>query len=265
MERKNTTFVESDDDTDRQEDTREQTKIDYANIHLDEVFVTTFKKHCMNDVTAWRNKWDIQDNNIIFCKDCSRESIWRNAFHDNYKGTRVVASSFNGLIFPIFYELLTTLPNTSIVCNPCLEADDVAFLSTKRITASDSGFTKKVIIITNDNDYLQMRKENVNLFNLIGKGTNLETRSKGAPEIDLLIKILMGDSSDNIQAVFPKVGPKTAFKVASMTESDRNAWLASKGASCVERFKINERLVSFQCIPENLVQSFNEEYQFTFI
>jgi 5'-3' exonuclease len=34
----------------------------------------------------------------------------------------------------------------------------------------------------------------------------------GAAETDLQIKIIMGDNSDNIPAIFPKCGPKTAKK-----------------------------------------------------
>jgi 5'-3' exonuclease len=136
------------------------------------------------------------------------------------------------------------------------------YLTTKFIK-STTAFTKDVIIVTNDNDYLQLRQDGVFIYNLLGKnGTSLGTRSKGTPDVDLLIKVLMGDTSDNICSVHPKVGIKTAQKVANMTPEARLAWLKEKGAECVRRFDMNMKLVSFTYIPEDLVEMFYDTNEF---
>jgi 5'-3' exonuclease len=279
LERENTTFVKSDDENDdndendkndathdgrEKKEKEKEVAVDYATLYNNPEFVEMFKRHIVNDIASWRKKWSVADNNLIFCKDCSRDAIWRNDFHDNYKGTRVLASTFCGNIFSVFYEFLQELPNTMQLCSHRLEGDDIVYLTTQCISAPDTSFSKTIVILTNDNDYLQLRKEGVSIYNLQGKGTDLATRSKGTPELDLLIKILMGDVSDNISPVWPKVGPKTALKVASMSLQDREQWLRSKGQACVDQFVVNERLVSFACIPEELTVDFFNKYTFVF-
>ena len=109
-----------------------------------------------------------------------------------------------------------------------------------------------------------MIRPGIEIYNLIGNYTNLATRSKGTPEFDLLIKILMGDVSDNIPSVFPKVGPKTAYKIANMSKRDRDAWLTAKGNECFDQYKRNELLVSFVHIPKELCTLFNNNNTYTF-
>ena len=69
-----------------------------------------------------------------------------------------------------------------------------------------------IYIITSDKDYLQLSNNNVFLYNLAFKNISLNKSSTGNAKNDLEIKIIMGDSSDNIPSVFPKCGFKTALK-----------------------------------------------------
>jgi 5'-3' exonuclease len=74
------------------------------------------------------------------------------------------------------------------------------------------GFYKiNIHILTNDNDYLQVMYNNVNIINLDNK--DLKICSLGSPEIDLFVKILLGDKSDNISKVFERLGEKLAIKI----------------------------------------------------
>ena len=266
VQRKNAAFVNSDDENDTNEASENtdsnKVTVDYNNLHKNEEFVGFFKKHFLQDLTKLKKKWQSVSENILFCKDCSRDTIWRNDYHDNYKGTRVVGKTFNGEIFPVFYNIIET--EYKWLCLPLLEADDIAYLVVNNLLPleSESAFIKKIIVITNDNDYLQIRRPRLELYNLIGNYVNLETRSKGTPEYDLLLKIIMGDTSDNIPAIAPKIGPKTSAKIANMTEEERNAWIKAKGPTCIAAYENNKLLVDFRNIPQELQCAFYRKYIF---
>ena len=267
---KQTTFVDSDDESHGATDAKETSvkTIDYDNLHTNAEFIGFFKKHFLQDLEKLKKRWGVNTANIVFCKDCSRETIWRNAHHTSYKGTRVVAKSFNGEIFPIFYNII--INEYKCLSLPQLEADDVVYLLVNKLLPplaqeNPNPFQKQIIVITNDNDYLQMRRPNLQIYNLIGNGLNLETRSKGAPEYDLLLKVIMGDTSDNIQAICAKMGPKTAAKIANMSETERNAWIAAKGPACIAAYENNKRMVDFRNIPADLQNMFYDNFKFNII
>ena len=76
----------------------------------------------------------------------------------------------------------------------------------------------------------------------------------GKPLKDLQLKILMGDSSDNIPSVFPKCGIKTALKCVD----DPEYFKKKMGISIQyhEQYILNQTLVSFDKIPKELVSDF---------
>ena len=224
-------------------------------------FVEAFTRHFTADVKKWQKRWRV-GSNIVFCLDCPRSEIWRNDIYPGYKGTRVTGSSFDPSIFPIFYTLLMQ-KGYKTLAGPRLEADDVVYLVINQLLHMDP----TIIVLTNDNDYLQLRSmsDKISIHNMqtnVDK-SDLSARSKGSPELDLCLKIVMGDASDNIPAIAAKMGPKTALKLATEltvspqdTESTHAVIVAKLGGDCLERYKMNERLVSFQHIPDELAQHF---------
>lgn len=232
-------------------------------LHTNTEFIDVFFKHLTQDIKKWQKKWKVPHGNIIFGFDCTRGNIWRHAHHGSYKQTRVVSESFNGGIFPKFYEWFGIHKDAyGIECMEmdCLEADDVIFLGVQSIQRHQPNTS--VIVITNDNDYLQMRSATVQLVNAQFHDI-VERSSVGAPEHDLLAKILMGDHSDNIPPVAPKIGPVTARKLACQGKAFVEDWAQNKG--CFERYKNNERLISFACIPSELVNAFQNKYKWVIV
>jgi 5'-3' exonuclease len=167
-------------------------------------------------------------------------------------------ATFNPNIFSIFYTYADTLQLQKVGAH-ALEADDIVALVLRKIQSTCQ--EASVVIYTNDNDYLQLRSDGVCIHNLLSPkndACNLARRSQGTPEIDLCIKALIGDVSDNIPPVCAKIGAKTALKVASMSDAEREAWLTAKG--CLERYTTNTQLVSFQNIPEHLASALFSMY-----
>jgi 5'-3' exonuclease len=95
----------------------------------------------------------------------------------------------------------------------------------------------------------------VQLFNLTYRNIATGKGTTGNPETDLQMKIIMGDSSDNIPSVFPKCGPKTAQKCI-----DDPAFLLKKMTEKPEeyqkQYELNQLLVDFSKIPQELQKEF---------
>ena len=77
-------------------------------------------------------------------------------------------------------------------------------------------------------------------------------------EKNLLIKLLMGDKSDNIPPAIPKCGVKTAIKYCEDREK-----LAEKLAnrSVLEQFERNNTIINFDKIPTDLQAGFYTKYK----
>ena len=219
-------------------------------IEFDEKFEKTF----IQMVHGLGKTYGVPLSNIVFVKDCSREDIWRNDMYVQYKGTRVHAKIFNPEVFIATYRKV--LPKLCqeygchLVSGCRLEADDcIALLA--RYLRQDRTFDKDIVVITNDNDYIQLQKHDVMLRNLQGKC--LYERVGLDAETYLHQKQIMGDTSDNIIAIAPKIGPKTALKIIH-NESVRKKYLSNPETNA--RYELNKRLVDFDCIPDDLSQAF---------
>jgi len=241
----------------KNEETGEVTPIDHENLHENEAFTDALKKHMKAEFVKLQKKWKVPSSNVIFCNDCPRAEIWRNANYTDYKAGRVLASNFNKGIFPMIYQFLRSEGIWSVELGG-LEADDMVYIFSQKIHTMSPG--SKIIIITNDNDYLQMKAPHIELYNVQGKGTDLCTRSIGDPLVDLYMKICMGDKSDNIPPICAKMGIATAEKIARMTPEERDVWIDTKGADCRTQFEKNRRLISFAEIPADLITKVNEKY-----
>lgn len=225
-----------------------------ATAHIE--FMEAFKRHAHNDFDKLR--FQHKAGPLIIAMDCPRSDIWRMAIYPDYKGMRVIpvgadGVSFDSQIFQLFYAWIwKERPDIQVYYSPCLEADDCAYLLAKSMTARDPSM--KIICISNDNDYLQMKCDQISVYNL--KGDDISLRGCGDSGKDLMIKILMGDKSDNIPPVCPGIGPKTAEKLAGMSESEREAWLTKKAGSkeaWMPNYERNRMLIDWRCIPAHYV------------
>jgi len=218
----------------------------------DPVYVEAFFKHHEQNMKVLLKKYKIAPQNVIWCMDSPHDQLWRIPHHGEYKGTRNY-SNFDARIFPLFYKYLKDGKKNQVVFSS-LEADDVVALLCEKDP------THPTVIITNDNDYLQLCSPTTQVINMQGK--NLALRGSGDPKKDVLIKILMGDKSDNIPPVFPKCGLKTAQQIACMTQEELNHYLQEKGA--LEQFQKNKTLISFDSIPNPIREKFHDSYQVIF-
>jgi 5'-3' exonuclease len=220
-----------------------------------EQFVEKFKKTFVDTVKNLKKKLNIENENpfIIVGKDCRRQNIWRNEFYDKYKATRVNDDGFmGGPFFKMVYEdnMFQEGGARVVVKHPKLEADDCVAIFVKHVVENYPNANVK--IITSDKDYLQLAGPKVRIFNLGYKEISEETLG-GSAEADLFCKIVMGDTSDNIKSVLNKCGPKTALKCfKDRTYFDERM----KKENAYERFELNQKIIDFNFIPQNIIDEF---------
>ena len=234
-------------------------KIDVSieNIITNEVFMKAFYKHVDNDITKLCKKWKTDINNIVFCMDCMRCDIWRNDIYKDYKVSRTHSQNFNGQIFPLFYEYIRKL-NIQTANSDRLEADDVIYLTQNFLKTQ---VTNNIVIITNDNDFLQLVSDNVLVFNMQFK--ELKTRGTNNAETDLLVKAIYGDKSDNIPKIGSGITKEKALLIAQMSEQDRIAYL--KENIMYDNFLFNMKLISFENIPKELKTKYNKNIKINIV
>lgn len=227
-------------------------------LHLSPRFLHHVYQDIDNDILEMRNHWQTTHANIIFCRDCSRRTIWRNDHTENYKTQRPVKELFNPNMFSILTQYCKDRRYQELYMDK-MEADDIISLTKTRLRTM--GFYSDIIIITNDNDYLQLLDDQTHAYNMNHDRNNLRLRSAGSPEKDLLVKILMGDRSDNIPPVRPHLGPKKALKLAMLPGDELDRYLERH--NCKDAFERNRRLVDLQAIREDIQDVYHKNIDIT--
>jgi len=216
-------------------------------------FIISFFRHFENDMVKIVKKFKTLKSNIIFCCDCSRTDIWRNEIYKDYKLTRVKKQNFNSSIFVLFKNYISNHGYHYCECDT-LEADDITYIIQRKI--KDEFPNVSIIIITNDNDYLQMYDSHTTIINMQFKDISL--RIKSDPKIELEFKIIYGDKSDNIPKIQNGMNKENAFKLASMDTTDKHKYLNEN--NLMDKYLLNKTLVDLREIPDKLILDFNSKY-----
>lgn len=229
----------------------EKKVIDVPHVLSNTQFMTKFDKLFEDNLEKLRKPHNVAYTNIVFVKDCMRDHIWRYKHFASYKKSREERlETFNGDIFKYCYNTLIPRLQEKMgiqTCDHnCSEADDIIAVFTRHIRKERESCN--IVIVTNDNDYLQLIQDRVTIVNM--KNVNLKERLQYTPELYLRIKIIMGDKSDNIPSIFPKCGEKKAFQLAENDELLEERFQKIEGSR--EKFELNTLLIDTLRIPENI-------------
>lgn len=223
-------------------------EFDTETIIENQVYVSSFIKHMESDMKKICKKWKTSMDNIVFCLDCQRSDIWRNDIYSEYKGTRVQNANFNNKIFSVFMEFIKSR-NVKRANFDRLEADDVVYLIQDKLKQIG---TNHIIVITNDNDYLQIASHRTCIINMQFKDITL--RGQKNAKADLYHKAIYGDKSDNILKIAPFITKEKALEISKLSDSDIEQWLNDN--DIIDKFNLNMTLISFDNIPKNIVKDF---------
>lgn len=202
-----------------------------------------FEKHFENDILKLIKKFKTQKENIYFGVDCCRDNIWRNKYLNSYKEKRINNPEFNREIFDYFKNTIKNKFKLKLITGDNLEADDVIALLHKKLIGNE------IIIITNDNDYVQLKTLNTKIINMQFKDITINCKTDNF----VIHKALIGDKSDNIKRV-GKITKNQAEILITKPLKDITNWLEDN--NLLEEFNNNLKLIDFKLIPENLSKNF---------
>lgn len=228
--------------------------IDISTIIDNKEFIEKYSKMFIKCILELISKYNIIHENTYLIRDSLRENIWRYNFYKEYKGTRDThLTTFNKDIFKYTYNELLPLYikdyKFQVIFINTMEADDIIAVMCKYIKKKNTNIRQ--YIITNDNDYIQLCDANTIILNLQEK--EIKERVEYNPQLYLEVKIIKGDTSDNIQSIAKKVGPKTAYKLASSPELLQS--FLDKNQDARIKYELNRTLIDFNYIPIDLISN----------
>lgn len=171
----------------------------------------------------------IQPTRVLLIFDGEGNITNKKNLYADYKGTRKIKRITNWSTFDSLEEESESMQNQMVrlidylKCLPVsisiiskLEADDViAYLAPK---------FKQSIIVSADQDFLQMVSDNITVYSPIKKKyytPELVMNEFGLPPHNFLQKkVILGDTSDNVPKV-PKIGEKKIFKLFPELRGDK--------------------------------------------
>ena len=243
------------------DDQEELFKIDFST-HPE--YLAILSRCIVTNIRKYAKQFNVKIRDIILCADCPKRDIWRMSIYPNYKLHRLIQEPKGlnkGPLFKFLFDKL--IPNLmerkfcKLLRYHCAEGDDIIAISHKYIREKYP--TTKIIIVGSDHDLMQLIDDKTYLVNI--QNQLLNEKSEGSKK-DLYLKILLGDTSDNIHSVFEKTkgdkhlakgfGVKTAklFRDdVKLLKEKLEQYPAAK-----EKLKLNTQLVDFKYIPA-LVQN----------
>ena len=199
-------------------------------------------------------------NRVIIGYDC-RGGYWRHSLYPQYKSSRKESRSKSIVDFDLFFpvadkfkkDFIEAYPNFLHLEIDLCEADDIAGVICQRLHKDN-----EILLVTNDKDYIQLlRHPNVRLYNPVDKKEVVSLN----PVKDLDLKVITGDKGDDIPAVKPRTGIKTA-EVIFNKGIEKFIEEQADPQAVRDAYKRNRILIDMKYIPpvfqEKIISKYNE-------
>lgn len=224
------------------------------------VFMEKFKKMFISHYKNYIKKFKI--DKVIIARDCPRDDIWRVSLYPGYKGTRKInydkTQFMGGYVFKWCYEhIIPTLLSDNVIQIKLdkLEADDLIYLSCKKII--DTDHLSNIRIISSDHDLLQIKDMSPNIKLYTANLKCYDDKYSGSADYECFKKAIIGDKSDNIHPIFKRCGIKTVKKLYDNPQLLTDRFLKEKEANPFGLFCRNKVLVDFRNIPVPYISKYN--------
>lgn len=220
-----------------------------------EIFMEKYEKMYLESINKLVGKKIFNDSLILFARDPPQETIWRNSEIENYKGGRQDLTIKNNFI-PIFKHTYNKLIPTWVKNNENIieikeekiEADDIIAISTIFTNSNPKFKYDKIIVVSGDEDFLQLGNENVYFAQYKKKKLFQLTKTEAAQKLHE--KIVSGDSSDNIPPIFKgKRIPKDDKRKYIDEKKELEKYLENN-IDIQKLYKRNEKIIDFNFIPK---------------
>ena len=210
------------------------------------VFLEKYEKMYLDSIIKLVKKKVFINSNIIFCMDTPLEKLWKTELYNNYKGDRI------DLLLKYNYKSIFNYTYNTIIPNIIKSYNYIYKLRINKVEADDIiavicmyDQNQQIYIISGDNDFLQLGRENLYFINY--KNKKLVSLSKEQAQIELRNKILLGDVSDNIPSIFPKGTRKKELLASDIKLCE----YLNKNPQINKIYELNKQIIDFKYIPKN--------------
>jgi 5'-3' exonuclease len=220
-------------------------------------------------IQSWLAQVQKEDYKRVIIAYDNKNGYFRHDIYPAYKGNRKKGRDDSDIDFQEFLPILDAFVGELKEAFPMFhhlrvakaEADDIAAVVAKMLSANG----EFVRIITSDKDYIQLLQyPNIEIIEPRKK----TKRTSMNPKKDLKIKCVMGDRGDNIFAIKPRCGIKTAQKLVESGEIDdlmlqfydNPETLTEENHQIATKMQLNTDLISFECIPIWLQNDITHEF-----
>ena len=199
---------------------------------------------------------------MLFCEDDFTSNSFRRKIYSDYKGGRVESKArlpynlnkIRNYFTTVIFDQSDIWERTGYkdVFVDGAEGDDIIY---EAMTKFGPKYQDRVIIAA-DKDLLQI--PDAFQFNLDDKMVKRVGKNGLISASDFLkMKILIGDGSDNIPQVFPKVGLVRAEKI--INEAGKLDKMLSENKEASERYEMNTKLMDISKMPEELSKAIDSK------
>lgn len=224
----------------------------------DWVFLRIYKDLFVTQVLKFKNKLKIRSN-VLLLDDCPVEDIWRTTtLYPEYKANRKEKWEKNPIvpnIFPVIADeiipLLQREHSVQHIRRDNMEADDLCYLIVKHLR--DTGFSRKVTIVTEDGDYLQLANPTTDIVDLRLRSIVSKRLRFDSVEKTLWYNILVGKKNDNIPGVVNQRVAKSIVERANGFD-DIVETVRARGAN-VDQLLMNQKLMDMTHVPQQMAVS----------
>lgn len=209
-------------------------------------------------------------NPDYFTLACDGKNLWRKDIFPEYKENRKLNKAKLPIDWNSFYntrdwlmrEIAVNMPIKTMLLDR-IEADDIVSVMVDRLPKN-----QEIIALTNDSDWQQLLKHpNFRIFKIndasktamFTRGLGGRTEVTGVDPVKLIqMKVLMGDTGDNIPNLKPRLGEVTANKI--ITECNGNIYAYAMQEGLLPEFERNQRLINLDRIPDQIKDAIWNEY-----
>jgi 5'-3' exonuclease len=228
-------------------------------------FIEKYEKMYLESIEKLVKKKIMKNSNIIFCMDSSRNTLWRTEIDSKYKGDRADLSlktdfkpTFNYTYDEIIPKILEKNDNINALKVDKCEADDIIAVITMEEKKKNPN--RDIIIVSGDNDFLQLGRSNVRFINY--KIKKFVEYTEEEAKLLLHEKILLGDKSDNIESILPndKKVLTASKKKELLTNISKFNEYVKDNKKLLDAYTYNKKMIDFNYIPKKYYDKMSEEY-----
>lgn len=213
------------------------------------IFIEKYEKMFLESIIKIIKKKVFNNSKIIFCLDSNKESLWRSELDCTYKNNRyILENKYNfKQVFKYTYDYIipninNAFLNVNIFKINNIEADDI--IAGICIYFKSINPLQKIYIISSDEDFLQLGRDNITFINY--KNKKFINISEDDAKLSLKKKILFGDKSDCIKSIVIK---NTKIKKNDLLDDNILNDYLNKYPEAKANYIKNRTMIDFTYIP----------------